>query len=65
MNSPYDTVCPTDVERNETLRQSELVSRLTARIEGDLCSSGPTSRGAVSLAISQWLLDNDLRITRN
>lgn len=64
MNRPYDTVCSSDVEQNETLRQSELVSRLTVRIESDLCACGVVQvERTVSRAISQWLLDNNLRIT--
>jgi len=61
MNHIFDSVNPSDVMPNEALRQSELVSRLTHQIEGDLCSGGPVG-GTISRAISQWLLDNNLVI---
>lgn len=59
----YDNVDPSDVFNTEQLRQSELISRLTSRVEGDLCAGGPIV-GVISRAISQWLLDNDLHIVR-
>lgn len=59
MNRFYDSVDPTDVQQNESLRQSELVSRLSFKINEELGEEGTT---VIQLAINKWLLDNDMKI---
>lgn len=65
----YSSVSVSDVESDESLRQSELVNRLVARvIEDDTeCSIVQSSAASKRLerSIMAWLLDNNLVITRD
>lgn len=56
---PFDHVDGSDVGDHESLRQSELVSRLSFKINDELGEEGTT---VIQLAINKWLLDNNLVI---